>query len=119
MIGGHHHHNRRAKLLCLPCPRHHDIGGEMADCHDDRHSAIDMGKAKLCQMLALVIGNQELLGKIGKDADAIAPLVDHAVQNPAHAVIVDGTIFGKGCRRDRPDTAVGTGGHGDCASSGG
>ena len=112
VIGRHHHHDGRAKLLCLAGPRHRDVGREMADGDDDRKPAGHMFQAQPCQMLALGIRDQELLGEIGEDADAVASLIDHAVENAAHAVVIDGTGLGEGCRGDRPDAAIGTCWHG-------
>ena len=40
-------------------------------------------------MLALVVGEQELLGVVGEDADAVDALVDHAVEHAALAVEVE------------------------------
>ena len=41
------------------------------------------------QNVALVVGQQELLGVVGQDADAVDPLVDHAVEHAALAVEVE------------------------------
>ena len=46
---------------------------------------------------------QELLGIVGEDADAVDALVDHAVDNAAHALFVDPTVGMEGCGRDGQD----------------
>ena len=40
-------------------------------------------------VVALVVGEQELLGIVGEDADAVDALVDHAVEHAALAVEVE------------------------------
>ena len=112
MIGGHHHHDGGAKLLGLACAGDGDVGGEMADRHDHRDAAVDMFKAQAGQMGPLGIGNQELFRKVRQNADAVTALIDHAVDHPPHAVIIDGTSLGERGRRYRPDAGIRTGGHG-------
>ena len=46
-------------------------------------------EAEVEQRVALVVGQQELLGVVGEDADAVDALVDHAVEHAALAVEVE------------------------------
>ena len=46
-------------------------------------------EAQVEQRVALVVGQQELLGIVGKDADAVDALVDHAVEHATLSVEVD------------------------------
>ncbi len=41
-------------------------------------------ETKIEQRRALRVGQQELLGIVGQDADAVDALVDHAVEHAAH-----------------------------------
>ena len=84
----------------------------MADRHDHRDAAVDMFKAQAGQMGPLGVGNQELFRKVRQNADAVTALINHAVDHPPHAVIIDGTSLGERGRRYRPDAGIGTGGHG-------
>ena len=53
------------------------------DDHGD--AAGDVRQAEVEQRVALLVGQQELLGEVREDADAVDALVDHAVEHPAHA----------------------------------
>src|SRR5262249_24139858 len=44
---------------------------------------------------------QKLLGEVRKDANAVDPLIDHAVENAAHAVVMKLAVIVKRRRRDR------------------
>src|SRR4030095_15876894 len=91
-----------------------DPGREVAAGDDHRHPPPYVGEREIEQNGALLIGEQELLGVVGEDADAVAPLVDHAVEHPALAVEVEIAVVTKRRRRDRhhaPDRFV-TGRHG-------
>ena len=112
MIGGHHHYDGRAKFLGLAGAGDGYVGGEMADRHDYWDAAVDMIQAQPCQMRPFGIGNQELFREICQNADAVTALIDHTVDYPPHAVVIDGTRFCERGRRYRPDTGIGTGGHG-------
>ena len=46
--------------------------------------------------VALVVGQQELLGVVGQDADAVDALVDHAVEHAALAVEVEVAVVVNG-----------------------
>ncbi len=46
-------------------------------------------QAEVEQRVALVVGQQELLGVVGEDADAVDALVDHAVEHAALSVEVE------------------------------
>ena len=70
-----------------------------------------MVKAQPRQMLALGVRDQELFGEIRQDTYSVTSLVDHAVDHPPHAVIIDGTGLGEGGWRNRPDAGIGAGGH--------
>ena len=73
-----------------------DARAEMAARHDDRHAAGDVREAQVEQRVALGVGQQELLGVVGEDADAVDALVDHAVEHAALAVEVEVAVFVNG-----------------------
>ena len=58
------------------------------------------------QRFALLIAQQELLGKVGEHADAVDALVDHQIENAAHAVEIKGTVIVEWGRRHGPDTGI-------------
>lgn len=64
-----------------------------------------MLKAQLEKIVALFVGKRELLGVIGKNANAVDTLVNHAVQYPLLSLPVDIAGFGKRGWRDGEDPA--------------
>ena len=89
VIGRHHHQHGGAGFRRLAGALGGDAGGEMAAGHDHRHAAGDMGEAEIGERVALCVGEQELLGIIGENADAVDSLVDHAVEHAPLPVEVD------------------------------
>ena len=53
---------------------------------DHWHSAGDVVQHAVHHPLALRIGQHELLGKVGQDAEAVRPGVDHEIDSPALAL---------------------------------
>ena len=74
---------------------------------DHRHAAGDVREAQVEQRVALGVGQQELLGVVGEDADAVDALVDHAVEHAALPVEVEVAGVGERRRRDGEHAPVG------------
>ena len=89
VIGRHEHHHRGTRRRRLARARRGDLGAEMARRDDDRHAGLDVRQAEIEQRVALGVGQQELLGVVGEDADAVDALIDHAVEHAALAVEVE------------------------------
>jgi hypothetical protein len=83
-----------------------DLRSVMADGDDCRHASRHMGKTVLRQQAAFFIGDQELFREVGKDANPISALIDHAIQNAVHAVEINRSIGVKRRRRYGPDSTV-------------
>src|SRR5262249_24722990 len=78
-----------------------DPGREMTARDDHRHPPADVAERQLEQNIALLVAEQELLGIVGKDADAIDALRHHAIEHPALALEVEVTVAAKRRRCDR------------------
>ena len=89
VIGRHHHHHGGAGLLRLAAARGADRRGEMGRRHDDGHAAGDMLEHRVHHAVALGVGQHELLGEIGEDAEAVRAGVDHEVDAAALAVEIE------------------------------
>ena len=74
---------------------------------DDGHTAGDMLQHRLHDLFALGIGQHELLGEIGQDADAVGAGVDHEVDAAPLTVQVERAAVVEDGRRHRKDTPVG------------
>jgi hypothetical protein len=68
-------------------------------------------------MIALLVGEQELLREIGEDADAVDALVDHQVHDTPVALDIEVAVVVEDGRRDRQDALVGFG-HGVVSGGG-
>ena len=64
----------------------------MAARDDDRHATGDVREAQRKQRVALRIRKQELLRVIGKDADAVDALVEHAIEHAPLTVEVEPAV---------------------------
>jgi hypothetical protein len=99
--------------ICAPAggrrarPLAGDARAEVAARDDHRHAAGDVRAAELEQRRALVVGEQELLGVVREDADAVDALVDHAVEHAPHARQVEAASVVERRRRDRVDAGPG------------
>ena len=62
-------------------------------------------QAQIEQRVALGVRQQELLGVVGQDADAVDALVDHAIEDAPLPVEVEIAVVGEWRRRDRKDAA--------------
>ena len=82
MVRGHQHHHRRAELGRPPAPPDDDPGREVGGGDDDRDAARDVLETEPGEGLALLVGEQELLGVVREDAEPVRALVDHAVDRP-------------------------------------
>jgi hypothetical protein len=109
VIGRHQHQSLGAGGRGATCPFDDDAGAIVACGDNDGDPSSHLFEAKIEQNLALAIGQGELLGIIGQDANAVDPLVDHAVEHPALAIQIEIAIRRKRRRRDREDAAEGFG----------
>jgi hypothetical protein len=75
--------------------------------HDHRHPAGDMLQHRMHYLFALGIGEHELLGEIGQDAQAVGAGVDHEIDTAALPREIELPPFVENGRRDREDTAIG------------
>ena len=66
----------------------------------------------MVSVLALVVGDGELLGVVGQDADAVDAGVDHEVDGALLALQVKLAVVVEGGRGDREDARVDGAGHG-------
>ena len=82
---------------------------------DDRHAAGDLLEREPHHLVALLVGQQELLREVRQDADAVDALVDHQVHDAPVALDVEVAIVVEDGRRDRQDALVGFG-HGVISS---
>src|SRR3954453_10171406 len=78
--------------------------------HDHRDAAGDMLEDCAHHALALSIGEHELLGEVGEDAEALRSRVDHEIDTAALPVEVEIAACVENGRRDRKDAAIGAGG---------
>ena len=74
---------------------------------DHGHAARDMLQHRMHHGLALGIGQHELLGEIGEDADAMRAGIDHEIDAAALAVEVELAALVEDGGRDREHAAIG------------
>ena len=103
-----HHHDHRGSFGCGPAAAFDcDSSAEMAAGHDDGHLAIHVLEAHGLQQPPFLVGEKELLGVVGEDAQTVDALVDHAVENAALAFEVKRAFIVEWRRNDREDPAIG------------
>ena len=100
VIRRHEHQHRRAGRCRFFSSSGSNTGTEVTAGDDNRDAPGNMRQAEIHQRIALVIREQELLGIVGEDADAIDPLVDHAIEHAVLTVEVELARFGKRRRRN-------------------
>ena len=66
-----------------------------------------MPQRDVLQDVALLVVEQELLGVVGEDADAVDALVDHAVEHAAHAVEIEVAVLLKRGGRNWQHAGIG------------
>ena len=66
-----------------------------------------MRQAQFGQPIALRVGEHELFGGVGEDANAVDALIDHAIEHPPLPIEIDLTRFGEGSGRNRQHAAKG------------
>src|SRR5436305_242115 len=76
--------------------------------HDDRHPACDVLEHRAHHDVALGVGEHELFGEIGEDADTLRAGIDHEIDAAALAVEVEFAAVIKDGRYDGKDAAIGT-----------
>jgi hypothetical protein len=120
---------KRANAVLTPAPiratdscgvthsAHGHAGAEVADRDDNRHTAGDVSQAEVRESHALPVIKRELFGVVGKDADAIDALVDHAIEHPLLTRKIQIAAFGDG--RDNGENAGITSHCCACADGGG
>ena len=75
---------------------------------DDGDTARDVLEHGMHHGLTLRIGQHELLGEVGEDADAVRAGIDHEIDAATLSVEVEIAIGVEDGRRDREDAAIGT-----------
>ena len=81
---------------------------------DDRDAAADMLQHGVEHVIALGIGQHELLGEIGEDAQPLRAGIDHAVDGTLLAVEIEPAVAVEHRRHDGKDTLVGPLSGGSC-----
>ena len=105
VIGRHDHHHRSAGLLCAAAALGADLGGEMRGGDDDGHAAGDVIEHRPHDGFALVVAEDELLGEVGEDADAVRAGIDHEVDGALLPLEVEPPVLVEHGRGDRKHTA--------------
>ena len=106
VIRRHHHQHAGAGFRRFARTFRRDARGEMTTGRDHRHAAGHVREAKIRERVALRVRQQELLGIIRENADAVDALVDHAIEHAALAVEIDVAVFGERRRRDRKHAGI-------------
>ena len=75
--------------------------------HDDRHPAGDMLQHRMHHLFALGIGQHELLGEIGQNAEAIGAGVDHEIDAAALSREIELATLVEDGRSDGKNAAIG------------
>ena len=101
MIRRHQHQHGGARIGRPLGALGGDVGAEMAGRDDDRNAPGGAVEARVLNRGAFLVGQQELLGEIGEDADAVDALVDHAVDHAPLAFKVERPIGVEHRGRDR------------------
>ena len=81
---------------------------------DDRDAAADMLQHGVEHVIALGIGQHELFGEIGEDAQPLRTGIDHAVDGALLAVEIEPAVAVEHGRHDGKDTLVGSLSGGSC-----
>src|SRR5688500_5003782 len=76
--------------------------------HDHGHAARDVLEHRIHHPFALGIGEHELLGKIGEDADALGAGIDHEIDAAPLAVEIELAAVIEDGGRDGKDAAIGS-----------
>ena len=84
--------------------------GEMRGGDDDRHAPGDMLQHGAHDEVALVIGQHELLGEIGEDAQAMRAGIDHAIDGALLSGKVQPALRIEDGGSNREDALIGPGG---------
>ena len=107
VIGRHDHHHRSACVLGLAAALGTDARAKMRRRHDNRHPAGDMRQRRLHHLFALGIGQHELLGEIGENAQAVGAGVDHEIDATALSCEIELPAFVEDGRNDGKNAAIG------------
>ena len=81
---------------------------------DDRHPAADMLQHGVEHLIALGVGQHELLGEIGEDAQPLRTGIDHAVDGALLAIEIEPAVAVEHGRHDGKYALVGTLSGGSC-----
>ena len=106
VVGRHHHHHGRAQVLRLAAARGADLGAEVGGRDDHRHAPGHVLERRARQDLAVLVGQQELLGEVRQDAQAGRTGIDHEVEAAPLARQVERAGFVEGRGHDREDAAM-------------
>ena len=106
MVGRHDHHHGGAQLLRLFAAFGADARAVMRGGDDDGHAARHMFQCRARQQFALLVGQRELLGEIGQQAQAVHAGGYHEVQAAFLASEVQRAVLVEGGGNDREDAPV-------------
>ena len=74
--------------------------------HDHGHPARDVLQHRIHHLLTLGVGQHELLGKVGQDADALGAGIDHEIDAAPLAVEIEFAAVIEDGGRDGKDAAI-------------
>ena len=103
VVGRHHHHHRGAHRRRLAGAGLDDRGREVRDRDDDRHRARPRARGRAGSGPCAPRRRAGTARRSWRGCRCRRPLVDHAVDDPLHAVEVERAVVGEGRRRNRPD----------------
>ena len=106
VIGRHDHDHRSARVLGLAAALGADARTEMRRRHDHGHPAGDVLQHRVHHRFALGIGQDELLGEIGQNAEAVGAGFDHEIDTAALTREIKLPAIVKNGRSDRENTAI-------------
>src|SRR5271155_3864709 len=102
MIRRHHHHHRCTHFLRTAAAGGADCGTEVRGGYDYRDASSDMLKDRSGEDLTFLVGEDELLGEVGEDADTVGAGFDHEVDAAllAFEIEIAVVIEDGGCDRE-------------------
>src|SRR5260370_15915611 len=107
MIRRNYHHMGRPGLLGPPRTFGTDVRSEMC-CRDDHGDAArDMVQHGVEYQFALGVGQHELLGEVGEDAEHLRTGIDHAVDGALLAIEIEPAVAVEHRRHDGEYALVG------------
>src|SRR5262245_8462992 len=96
MVWGHHHHHRRSLILRAQATVNAHAGTEVRGGDNQRHASRNMSEDASRQYFAFLIRENELLGEVCENAEALRPRVDHEIDAAFLARQIE---FSRFCKR--------------------